>query len=134
MSDRGYLLDTHVLLWWLSDGSRLSPAALDAIAEGPVAVSAVSCWETAILVAKKRIELDRPTSVWVADLLSSPGIEECPLSARIAVRAGELDGFHGDPADRMLAATAIETGRRLVTKDERIREWAEPGRGLTCIW
>jgi PIN domain nuclease of toxin-antitoxin system len=126
------VLDTHAWLWWASDQTRLSPAALRAIkgAKRLRAVAAISAWEVAMLVAKGRIELDRDPLTWIQDALGLDKVELMPLAPGIAVRSSQLALPHGDPADRLIAATALELSCPLVTRDERLR--AAPG--LKTIW
>ncbi|HEX9888386.1 MAG TPA: type II toxin-antitoxin system VapC family toxin [Nitriliruptorales bacterium] len=130
---RPVLLDTHVLLWWKAPGrSRLSPRAAQAIEDaGTILVSPVTCWEVATLVRLGRIELDRDPRRWVRDLLGEPGTELAPLSAVAAADAGGLEDFHGDPADRLIYATARELRVPLVTKDRKLRDRS---RGVTTLW
>jgi PIN domain nuclease of toxin-antitoxin system len=131
------LLDTHALLWWQAGGERLSPAARRAIARADaVLISPISCWEVATLLTKGRIALDRDVHVWVRDLLGSDGVEPAPLSPQVAVAAALLGaaGFHGDPADRFLYATALEHSVPLVTKDDTIRAYAEKVGDMRTVW
>ena len=120
------LLDTHVLLWLDSADSRLGAAAREAIEEahraGELAVSAISFWETAILVEKGRLELDIPAHAWRQDLLSV-GLREVVVDGGIGITAATLEGFHGDPADRLITATALVRGDRLLTADQQILDW-----------
>ena len=112
------LLDTHVLIWLDEGSSRLGTDALQvinkALATGQLGVAAISFWEIAML----QIELD----VWRAELLQT-GLQEIPLQGSTAIRAGQLKSFHGDPADRMIVATAIENSATLITADEKILLW-----------
>ncbi|HEX9344240.1 MAG TPA: type II toxin-antitoxin system VapC family toxin [Actinomycetota bacterium] len=131
------LLDTHALLWWAAGSDRLSPGAARAIARADtILVSPISCWEVATLVGKGRIALDRDVYVWVLDLFSLDEVELAPLTPQMAVAAALLGtaGFHGDPADRFLYATALEHSVPLVTKDESIRSYAEKAGDLRTIW
>ncbi len=131
------LLDTHALLWWQAGGERLSDAASRAIARADaILVSPISCWEVATLLTKGRIALDRDVYVWVRDLFGSDGVELAPLSPQVAVAAALLGtaGFHGDPADRFLYATALEHSVPLLTKDESIRSYAEKAGDLRTVW
>ena len=128
------LLDTHVLLWWFADEGRLSRRAAREIAKaGTVLVSAVSFWEIATLLRKGRITLDRDVYVWIADLLREDHIAMAPLSAQAALDAGLLPDFPGDPADRLLYATAQELIVPMVTKDIKIRSYAAHAT-VTAIW
>ena len=88
-----------------------------------------------MLVEKRRIKLDRPTAMWVADFLATERVEIAHLTADMAVTAGELDELHGDPADRLIVATAVRSGAALVTKDPRITDYSRRSRGaLTVLW
>jgi PIN domain nuclease of toxin-antitoxin system len=122
------LLDTHAWLWWSSEPERLSASARAEIAaERRVGVSTISVWEVATLQRRGRIELDRDLRDWVARSVSEGRVHEFwPPTVDVALAAAALDGeaFPGDPADRLIFATARVAGGRLVTKDERIRAFA----------
>lgn len=126
------MLDTHAWVWWNAAPGKLSPAARQAIDEADtVGVSAISCWEVSMLVAKKRLLLDRDVLAWVHEALPEDGVLLLPISASIGVAAGALgQGFHGDPADRIIVATALEAKATLVTKDNSIRSFA----GVDTVW
>ena len=117
------LLDTHVLHWWASEPKRLSRAAERAVeAADELAVAAVSWYELAWLATKGRIAAGVPLRAWLDEL--SADVRTAPLTPAIAATAAELsDGFPPDPADRLIYATAVEHGWRLVTKDRRLREF-----------
>ena len=119
------LLDTHVLFWSAFDGGRLGPACRQRIEqaarEANLAVSALSFWELAMLQAKRKIDFGGDVAVWRTELLDG-GLVEIPVDGAIAVRAGLLSGLHGDPADRIIVATA-QDGHQLVTVDDRILRW-----------
>jgi PIN domain nuclease of toxin-antitoxin system len=119
------VLDTAAWIWRASDPKRLSARARRAIDEAEcVLVSAISVWEVAMLVARRRVQLDRPVEQWVDIALALPKIQLAPLEPRIAVRSTKLPGeFHPDPADRIIVATALENGVAIVTPDERIRSY-----------
>ena len=126
------LLDTHAWIWWENADPKLSRAAARALtAAKEVGVAAVSCWELAMLVARGRLRLDRDATRWMTESLARPNVVLMPLTPEIAVRAAAFgDALHGDPMDRILAATAIQHGLQLVTKDERVRGLP----GLRCLW
>jgi PIN domain nuclease of toxin-antitoxin system len=134
------LVDTHALLWWQAEAGqgrpdRISTAAWDRItAASHILVSPISCWEVAMLVGKARIRLDRPTAAWIRDVLATDGMDVAELTPAIAVAAAELDGFHGDPADRFLYATARCLGVPLLSKDHLLRDYAEIDRTVAVIW
>jgi PIN domain nuclease of toxin-antitoxin system len=119
------VLDTAAWIWRASDPKRLTTRARRAIDQAERAlVSAISVWEVAMLVARRRIQLDRPVEQWVGIALALPGIQLAPLEPAIAVRSTKLPGeFHSDPADRMIVATALEHAVPIVTPDERIRAY-----------
>lgn len=134
------VLDTHVWIW-MAEGDRaaLSVAAIEAIEEaarsGAVRVSAISVWEVAMLEAKGRISLSRPVNDWVQAALHLPGVRLLPLSPEIAVESTRLPGVpRGDPADRILMASARHLGGRLATCDREILGYAAKGqlRVLDC--
>ena len=119
------VLDTHAWIWWVSAPHRLGRRARREIARARrVGVPSICCLEVATLAERGRIELDRPTLDWLEDALDEPNLDLLPLTPAVAVRAATLgDRFHGDPADRLIVATAILYSARLVTKDDRIRAW-----------
>jgi PIN domain nuclease of toxin-antitoxin system len=124
------VLDTHAWLWWVADRSRLSSHAAAAIEQaGSIGVAAISCWEVAMLVLRGRIELDRDLARWVRQALAQEGVVALPLTPPVALAAAllEREEFAGDPADRMIYATAREAGARLITRDARIREFDPRG-------
>ncbi len=119
------VLDTATWIWRASDPKRLTSNARRAIDEAERAlVSAISVWEVAMLVAKRRIQLDRPVEQWVDIALALPGIQLAALEPAIAVRSTKLPGeFHPDPADCIIVATALENAVAIITPDERIRSY-----------
>lgn len=120
------LLDTHVLHWWSAEPERVSRVAANALSEADeIAVAAISWFELAWLAQHERIALTIPIRSWL-DRLSSQ-VETVSLTPAIAATAVSLpSSFPGDPADRLIYATAIEQGWRLVTKDRRLRDHRQP--------
>jgi PIN domain nuclease of toxin-antitoxin system len=120
------LLDTHCWLWaQLGLVQQLSRAALEAIrsaeSEGNLRISVISIWELAMLEKRGRVALPMNVRTWVDQALSKPGIAVTPLTPEIMIESVHLPGeVHGDPADRMLAATARVLGATLVTKDDKL--------------
>lgn len=134
-SDRGaglVLLDTHAWLWLNSDPQRLSERARGAIeASAGVAVSAISCWEVGMLESKGRVEFRDGSASWVRRALAMPGLTEVPVSSTVALQAASIDDeLGGDPADRLIYASARDRGMPLVTRDRRMREFDPRG----TIW
>ena len=128
----GVLLDTHVLIWLLNGDRTLSPAAVTVIEqaarEAAVFVSAITPWEIAMLVAKGRLTLTRDVQEWIDDALRQPGVALAPLDPVIAVASTRLPGaVHGDPADRLIAATARHLDALLVTADDRLLVYGAAG-------
>ena len=128
------LLDTHVWIWLFEgDRARLSKRVVSlaerAAAAGELLVSAISVWELGMLVAKGRLSLSRDLPGWVAETRRPPGVQVIPVTVTIALEAGALPGvMHGDPADRIIAATARVTGGTLLTCDERLLAYGGAGR------
>jgi PIN domain nuclease of toxin-antitoxin system len=127
------LLDTHVWIWMVDcAAAELAARAIERIERasdaGAVRVAAISVWEVAMLQARGRLSLALEIDEWVRQALAAPGIQWVPLSPEIAVDSARLPGDPaGDPADRMLMATARRIGASLVTRDERILEYARSG-------
>ena len=134
------LLDTHAVIWWQCEPSPLPRGPLERIESADrLVISAVTCWEVATLVARHRVALDRPFSEWLAALRADPRIHVQPLSPDAAILAAELDaaGFHSDPADRLLYASALTLDAPFMTRDQRMHEFAKaaPPRLLVdCVW
>jgi PIN domain nuclease of toxin-antitoxin system len=127
------LLDTHVWIW-LMDGleRELGRRALEEIratsARGGLLVSAISVWEVAMLEAKGRVRFGLEVGEWVRRGLAAPGLSLAELTPEAALDSARLPGeIHGDPADRILVATARRLGATLVTRDAKILEYASSG-------
>jgi PIN domain nuclease of toxin-antitoxin system len=129
------LLDTHALLWWQAGGDRLSKRARSAIDTATsVLVSPISAWEIGTLMAKGRVGLDRPLMHWIDTLFRSERIEALALTPLIAAQASSLEAFHGDPADRMIYASALFHQCPLATKDEKIHSYARAHGDVRVVW
>ena len=120
------LPDTHTLIWYMTLNPRLGPRAdrrmREAIADGNAAFSAISVWEVALLLAKRRLTLDVTAIQWRQNLLDA-GLTEVPVDGVIAARSVALSDLHDDPADRIIMATALE-GHQLITGDRYILNWS----------
>lgn len=126
------LLDTHVWVWlMLGDdrlGSRSRRMLERAVPDGLLRVSVISVWEVAMLEAKGRLTLATDCESWVREALSAPGIGMADLTPSVAISSTRLPGsFHGDPADRILVATARELGAVLLTADATILDYGREG-------
>src|SRR5580704_8499947 len=123
------LLDTHFWIW-LQNGEPgvftgpIRRAIEAAAAGGRLCLSVISVWEVAMLESKGRIELTLPCGLWVKQALAIPGLAVVPLTPEIAIESCNLPPpFHGDPADRLIVATARNMGARLLTRDRKIIEY-----------
>jgi len=133
------VLDTGVLLWMSQGsehlGSRTRATIEEADQGGSLSFSAVSMLEVARLHGDGRIDLRRAPEMWHRDLIDR-GVREVPVTAETALLAAALEsreGFHADPADQLIAATAIVARRRLVTSDRKILHWATGRAEPTCL-
>jgi len=119
------LLDTHVLVHWLSGSSRLTEAQRRVVEgaseEEPLLLSDISLWEIARLASLGRIALDRPLRDWLEAAVAPPLVRRVSISPAVASGVAALpDTFHRDPADRIIVASARTTGATLLTQDRRI--------------
>jgi len=124
------LLDTHVLLWWLHDSSRLRPATRDLIAEAKNELlwSAASTWELGIKVHLGKLRLPEPLPVFVKRTIRSQGLTSLPVEHEHAVVVADLPPIHRDPFDRMLVAQSMVESARLLTADPQLRAY-----GVDCL-
>lgn len=125
------LLDTHYWVWLAFGrldqiGASAKTLIEDHAKRGNLLVSVISVWELGMLEQKKRIRLDIGVDAWVRNALAIPGLSLVSISSEIALAASRLPGdFHGDPADRMIVATAREHQAQLLTKDRAILEYGK---------
>ena len=123
------VLDTHIWVWAAAGDARAS--ALKDF-RGAAIVSAISTWEVSMLEMKNRLVLKPDTESWLQENLASPVSLE-PLSPEISLTSCQLPDFHGDPADRIIVATAIILGVPLITADQKIVAWNEQHKVLQVI-
>jgi len=129
------LLDTHAWVWWVTEDRRLSRSALRTIerdrAKDVLSLSLISIWEVAKKVEKGQLVLDRPLDEWLDSAAHQPGLHLIELSRPILVESCRLPSpFHGDPADQIIVATARDRDAAIVTRDQRIREYAH----VRTVW
>ncbi len=120
------VLDSHVVHWWSAEPERISAAAAKAIsAADELAVADISWFELAWLASHERIVVSIPIPSWLQQLAVQ--VRTIPVTPAIATTAVNLpSSFPGDPADRLIYATAIERGWSLITKDQRLRAHRHP--------
>jgi PIN domain nuclease of toxin-antitoxin system len=120
------LLDTHAAIWFMRNdaalGKKSRAMAVRALEADHLAISAISFWEMALLIARGRLR-SLKDSVEQRRLMMSAGILELPLTGDIALQAVDLENLHSDPADRFIAATAVVHDATLMTADERLLAW-----------
>lgn len=120
------IIDTHILIWWVSGNSSLSPNATRAINDAldsgsEVIISSISAWEISMLIEKDRLVLSMDVESWLDEVTQIDGIRFVPVDNEIGIKSTRLPGhFHKDPADRMIVATARKLAIPLVTADEKI--------------
>ena len=130
--DRPVLLDTHVWVWLMEGRAGVRPEAVELMERAGEAsflrVSVISVWEVGMLEARGRLRFDIPCEEWIEKAFGLPGLSLMPLTPSICVRSSRLPGvFHGDPADRLIVATARELGAVLLTRDDPILQYAAGG-------
>jgi PIN domain nuclease of toxin-antitoxin system len=123
------LLDTHVVFWLSTKPDRLSRKAASAIrralAGSGIAIASITLWELAHQIARGRIRVQGTTEAFIEELVEQTGVVVREITPEIAALAVHFpESFPGDPADRLIAATARAVGMPLVTADDRLLESA----------
>jgi len=116
---RAVVLDTHAWVWMCA-GDKRARALVNF--SGRAIVSAISVWEVAMLAEKERLILKPNVDRWIEANLEPP-VELEPIHPSICIESCRLPDFHGDPADRLIVATALTLGLPLITADVKIHEW-----------
>lgn len=120
------ILDTHILVWWVSGDSQLSDKAKQAIekelnSDGAVLVSSITAWEVSMLVSKDRLILTMDVDTWLKTVNDIECVSFVPVDNKVAIESTRLPGeFQKDPADRMIVSLARNMSVPLVTADEKI--------------
>jgi PIN domain nuclease of toxin-antitoxin system len=117
-----YLLDTHVLLWWIADDPKLRADTRKTVTDSDhdIVVSTASIWEAAIKRAVGKLQFETPV---LLDTLRRGSLRVLPITTEHALAAGDLPRHHDDPFDRMLVAQALAEGLTLITRDARLRAY-----------
>jgi PIN domain nuclease of toxin-antitoxin system len=120
------LLDTHVVHWWSAEPDRISRSARSALKRADdLLIAAISWYELAWLADRQRIVIDVPIRSWLENL--GAHLRTVGITPAIADSAASLpSSFPRDPTDRIIYATAIEHGVKLVTKDKAIADHDQP--------
>lgn len=126
------LLDTHVLLWLANDDIRLGEQARRIVEQAAdsqtIAVSAISFWEIGLLIEKRRISMSLPLADFAMLVSRIRGVKVAPVNSRVAIESGSLPaGLHGDPGDRLIAATARILACSLLTSDAKLLDYGVAG-------
>ena len=125
------LMDTHAWIWWVNHDMDRFPTDLKEFMESEtMLISAISIYETSVLVKRGRVGLTLPLDQWISEALEGSGIDVVPVSRKIAEMAGVLPDLHGDPMDRILIATAQALDLPLISKDRKIKQYPD----LQTIW
>lgn len=119
-----YLLDTHIWLWSFFEPEKLHMRIVEALEEegNELFISPITIWETMILAEKGKIERNPSPEDWIIDALGRSPVKEAKLTHQIAVKSRTIEFPHQDPADRFIAATALEYDLVLITVDEKLRK------------
>jgi PIN domain nuclease of toxin-antitoxin system len=120
-------LDTHVWVWWIHNHPSLPDSAKKLIQQHEatgIGISAISLWEVAKLSQLGRLALPIPIAEWFTHALAYPGIVVVELTPQIVIESTQLPGgFHKDPADQLIVATARVLECELITQDARIKSY-----------
>lgn len=126
------LLDTHTIIWALIEPEELTVTSKKIIEqaqdENRLLLSSISLWEIAMLKSKKRINIYEPIKEFLRSISNIEGIKIVDILPEIAAESTLLgEQFHGDPADRIITATAIHMSAILFTRDNQILSWSKLG-------
>jgi len=129
------VLDTQVLVWWTTNFKRISKKAMTELERAKkkheICISSISIWEVALLVKKRRLEFSVGFENWFNNIENLSFIRFIPLDNSIAVTSVKLPDFsNNDPADRIIVATALSLGAKLITSDRRILKY----KGMETVW
>jgi len=129
------VLDTHVLIWLIREPEKIPIKALNLIKKGQknndIYISSISMWEIAMLENKNRLRLNVSIETWLQKVEDLPFLNFISIDNNIAIKSVLLgEKFHGDPADRIIVATALKLGATLITADKKILSY----KGVRTTW
>lgn len=128
------ICDTHVLVFDALAPARLSAKARrrlkDGESAGQLACADISLWEIAMLIAKRRLEIDEEPELFIQAVLDARGYRVLPITSGIAALSQSADFTRKDPADRLIAATALASGAELLSADRAMKGIP----GLKLVW
>lgn len=120
------ILDTHIWIWWITKHEKLTNKNLDLIKKyrhQGLGINIISCWEIAKLVEKNRLQFECSVEEWLNSAMKYPDIKILDLTLPIILQSTKLEGFHQDPADQIIVATAIVYDCPLLTQDTKILQY-----------
>jgi PIN domain nuclease of toxin-antitoxin system len=127
------ILNTHSWIWAINGDRKIQKSGFlnhiqNSVQNNSLIISSISLWEVAMLISKGRIILTENTIDWMNNASSAPGLSVHPITSEIAYESTVLpDSFHGDPADRLIVATARVLNATLLTFDQEIIKYAKRG-------
>ncbi len=129
------VLDTNALIWWICNSKKLSKKAKKAIDESKkeesMYISTMSVLEILSLIKKNKLELNTLADNWLEKIQDLSYVHFVPIDNKVAVLSTNLTDFsHKDPADRIIIATALHLGAKLVTSDKKILSYSN----VQTVW
>ena len=121
------LIDTHIFIWWIQGDSKLTESYKNLLREKEgtgIGVSIITFWEISKLVEKNRLSFPIPLEQWFKTSLNYPGVKLVNPDLDFILTSNRLQNFHKDPADQLIAATAICKKMPLLTFDKKLIEYS----------
>lgn len=134
--DTRIVIDTHILLWSIIEKTKLNNTEIQLITEAQrnnsLIISSISLWEITMLAHKKKISIFGRVVDFLEDIEKIPGIYIAEINGKTSSESIMLNNFHGDPADRLIVATTKVFSARLLTRDQKIINWAQQSKSISC--
>lgn len=126
-----FLLDTHSFLWWCANDSKLSPLALNTIADidNNIYLSVVSAWEISIKSRIGKLLLPEKPDAFIAKMLQQHSFSVLAITINHALKEHDLPNHHNDPFDRLLISQALVEDLSLISNDRKITNY-----DLKILW